>query len=734
MPADMKDEDWEELDLEARAAIILCLERDVAFLVNDEATAAGVATSVMSSSSGRDYKDQAQGLFATRGRTNERGKGKRGKSRPKSRPHAEKTCFKCGLLEKNGCKIVAENGVMKVVRGSLVVMKAVRNGNLYPLLGNTVTGDLAIGISGSKDHTECTRIWHMRLGHMSEKGLSFLSGQGYPKGVQGYRLWSVEDSKFVISRDVTFDERSMIALSKAMTPSDGDVGKTSNTQVVEIESKDQQIDSSHVQVEHPSATRYEEEDELEHEEIQHKNAHVLQQQQQDSLASTKPKRNYKLVQKFGSNKPLRHYGQLNLVEYALSVEDDEPVTFKQAIRDKDSENWLVAMEEEMQSLHKNKTWEVVPLHVGKTAIGCKWVYKRKEDPTEISGTRFKARSNYDCCVYIRKLHGGDYIYLLLYVDDMLIASKSKVEIDRLKFQLGKEFETKDLGAAKKILGMEIRRDRSSRKLFLSQKGYIERVIEKFGMKSAKSVVTPLAPHSRLSSKQSPTTAKDKAYMDNVPYASAVGSLMYAMVCTRPDISQAVGVVSRFMANLGKIHWEAVKWILRYLKGTIDTGLCFGGDNCQISGSVDSDYAGDLDRRRSTTGYAFMIFGAPVSWRSMLQATVALSTTEAEYMAMTEGVKESLWLRGLLDDLGFRQEGVQLSCDIQSAIHLEKNQVYHARTKHIDVRYHFIRDVVEKGDISLMKVHTDKNPADMLTKVVSGSKFQHCLELLKVIPY
>ena len=212
---------------------------------------------------------------------------------------------------------------------------------------------------------------------------------GYAKGVKGYRLWCVEDNKFVISRNVTFDERSMLALSKATVPTDGDVG-TSNTQVVEIESKDQP-DSSHVQVEHHGVTQDEEDDELDHKEVQEENLQVLQQQQQESLATTRQKRNYKQVQKLGSDKPLRHYGQVNLVEYALSVEDDEPVTFKQAIKDVDKESWLVAMEEEMQSLHKNKTWEVVPLPKGKTAIGCKWVYKNKEDSSESGGTRYKAR-------------------------------------------------------------------------------------------------------------------------------------------------------------------------------------------------------------------------------------------------------------------------------------------------------------------------------------------------------
>ena len=154
--------------------------------------------------------------------------------------------------------------------------------------------------------------------------------------------------------------------------------------------------------------------------------------------------------------------------------------------------------------------------------------------------------------------------------------------------------------------MEIRRERKDWRLFLSQKSYLERVIARFGMQSAKTVVTPLAPHFRLSGKQSPSSEAEKDEMSSVPYASAVGSLMYAMVCTRPDISQAVSVVSRYMANPGKAHWEAVKWVLRYLKGTLNSGLCFGGGTCQVSGFVDSDYAGDLDRRRSTTGYVFNI--------------------------------------------------------------------------------------------------------------------------------
>ena len=166
-----------------------------------------------------------------------------------------------------------------------------------------------------------------------------------------------------------------------------------------------------------------------------------------------------------------------------------------------------------------------------------------------------SRSKYDHCVYLRKLQNGSYIYLLLYVDDMLIASKSQIEIEKLKTQLNREFEMKDLGEAKKILGMEISRDRKLGRLCLSQKEYLRKVLKRFGInKKSKPISTPLAPHFKLSASISPKNDAEREYMTKVPYASAVGSLMYAMVCSRPDISQAVGVVIRYMHDPGKEHW------------------------------------------------------------------------------------------------------------------------------------------------------------------------------------
>ena len=171
---------------------------------------------------------------------------------------------------------------------------------------------------------------------------------------------------------------------------------------------------------------------------------------------------------------------------------------------------------------------------------------------------------------------------------------------------------KDLSATKKILGMEIIRDRNFGLLYLSPRGYIEKVLHHFNMHDAKPVSTSLAPHFKLSLALCPDSDDDIEYMSRVPYSGAVGSLMYAMVCSRPDLSHALSVVSRFMGNPGKEHWRAVQWIFRYLRGTSNACLRFGKSRDGLVGYVDSDYAGDLDKRRSLTGYVFIFGGCAVS--------------------------------------------------------------------------------------------------------------------------
>ncbi|KAG8496686.1 hypothetical protein CXB51_007936 [Gossypium anomalum] len=589
----------------------------------------------------------------------------------------------------------------------------------------------------------CPAYAHVNNGKLEPRSIKcvFL---GYKAGVKGYKLWCPENRKVVISRDVVFDETAMLP---------------------NLSLKDSSNIENQKQVEH-----------------------------QINTESTPQK-----------------YAEADLVAYALNVAEDidanqEPSNYSEAISCEDSEKWMFAMQEEMESLHKNKTWDLVKLPKGKKTVRCKWVFKKKEGTPGVEEPKYKARlvakgysqvpgvdftdvfspvvkhssirallegftvsekedyvcllkkslyglkqsprqwykrfdsfmtshdfkrSSFDSCVYFKKNNDGSFVYLLLYVDDMLIAAKDKGEIRKVKAQLSEEFEMKDLGPAKKILGMEILRDRNTSKLYLSQKGYIEKLLCRFNMRSAKPVSTPLAAHFRLSSALSPQSDDEIEYMSHVPYSSAVGSLMYAMVCSRPDLSYAVSAVSRYMANPGKEHWKAVQWILRYLRGTTDVCLQFGRTEDGVIGYVDAAFAGDLDRRRSLTGYVFTIGGCAISWKATLQTTVALSTTEAEYMAITEACKEAIWLKGLFSELN---EDLQIStvfCDSQSAIFLTKDQMFHERTKHIDVRYHFVRDIIACGDIVVSKISTHENPADMMTKSLPITKFEHCLDLVGV---
>nr|GEZ46301.1 retrovirus-related Pol polyprotein from transposon TNT 1-94 [Tanacetum cinerariifolium] len=272
--------------------------------------------------------------------------------------------------------------------------------------------------------------------------------------------------------------------------------------------------------------------------------------------------------------------------------------------------------------------------------------------------------------------------------------------------------------AKQILGIRIFCDRGAKKLHILQEQYIEKVLRRFNMDKAKVVSSPLTLNFKLTDKDCPSSKKNIEKMDRVPYASAVGSLMYAMVCTRPDLAHAVGVVSRFLSNPGKKHWEAVKWIFRYLRAVgslMYAMVCTRPDLAHAVGVVsrflsnpDSDLAGNKDNMKSTSGYLMTFAGGAVSWQSRLQNYVALSTTESEYVAAMEACKELLWLKRFLQELGFKQQRYAVLCDNQSAIHLAKNSMFHKRTKHIHVRYHWIRDAIEDGMFELNKVHTDDN--------------------------
>ncbi|KAL7153110.1 hypothetical protein ABFS83_04G143500 [Erythranthe nasuta] len=282
--------------------------------------------------------------------------------------------------------------------------------------------------------------------------------------------------------------------------------------------------------------------------------------------------------------------------------------------------------------------------------------------------------------------------------------------------------------------MDIVRNIKDCSLFLNQSAYVEKILDKFSIKNAKSVSVHFAAHFLLSKEQSPKTEPEMCDMKSVPYANAIGSIMYLMVSTRPDIAYDVSCLSRYMANPGMPHWEAVKWLMRYLRGYVRTWIEFS--KCEkgivLCGYVDSNYANNRDNRKSTTSYVFTLGGSCISWKSQLQNIVALSTTEAEYIAATEVVKESLWLKGLLSEIGFLNGKVVVFLDSQSGIQLCKNPVFHDRTKHIEIKYHFIRKVVGKSEIDLEKIPFEFNPADMGTKCLPVEKLRSCLRILNIV--
>ncbi|PHU02409.1 Retrovirus-related Pol polyprotein from transposon TNT 1-94 [Capsicum chinense] len=226
--------------------------------------------------------------------------------------------------------------------------------------------------------------------------------------------------------------------------------------------------------------------------------------------------------------------------------------------------------------------------------------------------------------------------------------------------------------------------------------------KRFNMQNAKPVSTPLVTHFKLSATLSPKIDDECDYMSRVPYSSAVGSLMYAMVYSQSDLSYVVSAVSRYMVNPGKEHWKAVQRIFRYLHGSANVYLQFGQNRDGLIGYVDSGFAGDHDKR-SLAGYVFTIGGCAISWKATLQTTVALSTTEAEYMAITEAFKEAIWLKGLFGELSKDLQITTVFCDSQSVIFLTKDHMFHERTKHIDIRYHFVREIIARGDIIVARL-------------------------------
>uniref|UniRef100_A0AAV1T0V2 CCHC-type domain-containing protein n=1 Tax=Peronospora matthiolae TaxID=2874970 RepID=A0AAV1T0V2_9STRA len=265
-------------------------------------------------------------------------------------------------------------------------------------------------------------------------------------------------------------------------------------------------------------------------------------------------------------------------------------------------------------------------------------------------------------------------------------------------------------------------------------GQAKDILEKFGMENSNPVKTPQEPGLKLTRSMCADGCKHAETMANVPYRNAIGCLMYLMVGTRPDIAVAVGVLSQFAAEPCPTHWQALKRVFRFIQGTRTYGIEFQAtSDDKLQGYSDADWAGDVEARRSTSGYAFVMNNGCISWRSKKQSIVALSSTEAEYMALTEAVQEAIWLKAFLHELGEMNsdEAVKIYEDNQGSIALAKNPEFHKRTKHIDIRYHFVREKVAEGKVVLEYCSTKDMKADLMTKPIPASQFQYLRSMLGI---
>ena len=511
---------------------------------------------------------------------------------------------------------------------------------------------------------------------------------------------------------------------------------------------------------------------------------------------------------------------------SLTADLDEPGTYKQALNGDDASKWKEAMNEEFESLLKNKTWELVPRPSDQKVIGCRWVYKTKRG-IDGSITRHKARlvargysqtegidydevfapvahsstirtllsfansndleihqldvktaflhgvldcdlymeqpegyvdeehPNYVCklnkclyglkqsakcwnelldkhfietgytkadadgCLYI-KVDNGSFVIMGVYVDDFIPVSNDLELLKIEKAALAEKFEVVDNGEIEYFLKMVIKRDRLNRTLTISQPNYIETILTKFGMSECKPVATPMDANAIFNK----LSDGDERF-DRTTYQQAIGCLTYLATHTRPDISASVGILSKFMADPGPAHWIGVKRILRYLQGTCSYGLVFvGGEKDSLLGFSDSDWAGDPVTRRSMSGYIFQLGQSTISWCSKRQRTVAKSSTEAEYVALSIATQEVIWLRRLLSDLLVDMNtATKLLEDNKGAIDLSKNPKNHGRTKHIDVSYHFIRERILTKEIEVNYVPSSENLADVMTKPLPRVPFE-----------
>ncbi|KAM1936926.1 hypothetical protein ACFX15_014142 [Malus domestica] len=442
----------------------------------------------------------------------------------------------------------------------------------------------------------------------------------------------------------------------------------------------------------------------------------------------------------------------------VRLRNHEPLSFNEAVEE---DRWRIAMEEEIHAIEKNDTWELIKLPPNQKAIGVKWVYKIKHTANG-NVDRFKSRlvakgykqkygvdydevyapvARLDTALYGLKqaprawnsridnyLHQNGFqkcpyehsVYMKN--DDLLFTGNNEAMFREFKQSMFSEFEMTDNGLMSYFLGIEVKQESDG--IYISQQKYMRDILEKFNMDKCNDVNTPVAIGLKLSKEG------EGEFVNSTMYKSLVRSLRYLTI-TRPNIVYGIGLMSWYMETPKESHWLAAKRILRYIRGTLNYGLFYNfGEDAKLFGYSDSDWGGDQDERKSTTGYVFFLGSTVFSWTSKKQSIIALSSCEAEYIVAASTVCEAIWLRNMLKSLCHPQmESTVIHVDNMSANKLAKNPVQHGRSKHIDTRFHFFRDHVKQKTIELVYCHTKEQVVDIFTKPLPIESFQLLHDML-----
>ena len=609
---------------------------------------------------------------------------------------------------------------------------------------------------------------------------------GYIENCKGYRVYVPGLRDVILSRDVLFKQEKLspnLANVNFLKESSGN-----NDETVFTESNQNSFDSMESEKE------------------------IDKQLHEPLQSSSGNNQNIKQLRDRRTIRPTDFYGcPITFLAEAL------PQNYNEALNSDDKESWIEAMQDEINSLHENKTWVLVEKPKNQKVINNRWVYTRKINPD--NSERFKARlvikgcsqkegidyketfspvvrfdtvrfmlsiaarnrlslgqfdiktaflygslkedvymkqpegfddgttrvcklfkslyglkqaprcwtehftnfiqcfgfcrSTADPCFYVYK-RADERMFLSIYVDDGLVAASHEHLIDKLLNELSKQFKITSTRNVTSFLGVEIYQLRDG-SIFISQNKYIQSILERFNLSEANCVSTPI---------EISWYANDfEKEPSKAPYREAVGNLMFLQVVSRPDISFAVNIASRALEKPSNAHWMLVKRIFRYLKGTVDVGLLYCRDN-SFEAYSDADYAGDRETRKSTSGILCKHASAAITWQSKRQQCVALSTTEAEFVSAASAAKEIIWLKRLFTECEIDIGNYTLFIDNMSAIKLIKNPEFHQRSKHIDVKYHFIRNLYEKGEIDVKYVRSEEQTADVFTKALTKPRFMY----------